>query len=137
MLSVSPEVEAAYRIALQTRERAYAPYSRFRVGAAARFADVAEPVGGCNVENASFGATICAERTALLGAGAAHGKRALEFMVVVTDEKTATPPCALCLQMLAEFAADDTPIYLANASGVQRRYLLRELLPVPFRSFQP
>jgi len=137
MLNVSPEVQKAYEIATAARLRAHAPYSRFQVGAAVKVDGIPTAVPGCNVENASFGATICAERVALTQAIAVHGKRALDFLVVVTGEAQSTPPCALCLQVLAEFAGDDTPIYLGNLSGVQHRYLLRELLPVPFRSFKP
>lgn len=137
MLTVSSAVQLAYDTAIAARARAHAPYSRFQVGAAVKLSGVDAAVPGCNVENASYGAAICAERVALTQTVAVHGKKPIEFLVVVTGEANATPPCALCLQVIAEFAGDDTPIYLGNLAGIQRRYLLRELLPVPFRSFQP
>lgn len=137
-MQVPAEVQNAFQIALMARSRSHSPYSKFKVGAALKIAGVDEAIGGCNIENASFGATVCAERTALFQAVVSQGRPLPEFLVIVTDEAKATVPCALCLQVLAEFAKDDLPIYLGNLkNGVQKRFLLSELLPYPFRQFTP
>ena len=116
--------------AWQAWERAYVPYSRFRVGAALRMRD-GSLMPGCNVENASYSMTVCAERTAICAAvarGAQPGQ--LEALVVVTEAPTLTPPCGACRQVLAEFA-EELPILLANRTN---RHLvdLRSLLPEAF-----
>ncbi len=129
-------VEAALKAALKTRTHSYSPYSDFKVGAALKLKGVDAPITGTNIENASFGATICAERVAIFRAVAEHGKIKPEFLVVVTGEEKATVPCALCLQVLAEFCGDKLPIYLGNEEGIQREVQLRDLLPEPFRSFE-
>jgi len=121
-----PLLEAAWR----AWERAYAPYSRFQVGAALLRSDGSiHP--GCNVENASYGGTICAERTAICAA-AAQGMRpgAMVALVVVTEAETLTPPCGLCRQVIAEFA-EDLPILLANRRARSLHHI-SELLPHAF-----
>lgn len=132
----SNTILAAVKAALKTRKNSYSPYSKFKVGAALKLKGVDQPVTGTNVENASYGGTICAERAAVLRAVAEYGKVKSEFLVVATGEKKATVPCALCLQVLAEFCPDSMPIYLANEKGVQREVRLRDLLPEPFRAFE-
>lgn len=129
-------LEKAYQVALASREKAYAPYSRFSVGAAVKLKGIEEPVPGCNVENASFGGSICAERTAVFQSVARFGKIDPEFIVVVTAESRPTVPCAFCLQVLAEFCRDDMPVYLTNTKGDLMEYRFKDLLPHPFRSFQ-
>jgi cytidine deaminase len=111
-------------------EQAYVPYSRFRVGAALQRLD-GGIVAGCNVENASYPLTLCAERTALCSA-VTQGLRpgGLEALVVVTEAATLTPPCGACRQALAEFA-ETLPILLANRSS-RARYDLHTLLPHAF-----
>jgi cytidine deaminase len=126
----SPVWEALLDTAWQARERAYAPYSGFRVGAALLRAD-GSVVPGCNVENAAYPVAQCAERTAVCAAvsqGMAVGE--MRALVVVTEGGALTPPCGACRQVLAEFA-EDLPILLANRS---ERSLcgLRELLPRAF-----
>jgi cytidine deaminase len=135
-MRVTEAVQQAYEQALKARSHSHSPYSRFKVGAAFKFKGQAEIVAGCNVENASFGATICAERVALHSAVARWGRIRPEFIVVVTGEAKATVPCALCLQTLAEFCADDLSIYLGNEQNLLKHYRLRDLLPYPFRSFK-
>lgn len=135
MVQNPQNVESARSAAWKARENAHAPYSKFKVGAAFQVAGESQPIAGCNVENASFSATICAERVALTSAIAKWGKPKFEFLVIVTDEPKATVPCAVCLQVLAEFVGDDFPIHLANSKGVQQNYKLRDLLPKPFRHF--
>lgn len=137
MITPPADVEKAYQSALMARSRAHVPYSRFRVGAALKLRGVAEAVTGCNVENASFGATICAERAAVVSAVSRHGAFRPEFLVIVTGEDQATVPCGMCLQVLAEFCPDEMPVYLGNERGVLARRELREFLPHAFRAFEP
>ena len=111
------------------QERAYAPYSQYRVGAALRSRSGAV-YEGCNIENASYGATLCAERVAL-AAMVAHGEHDWTHIAIATDANPSAPPCGLCLQMLIEFA-DDGVVILAGNSSITAR-MLRELLPIPFK----
>lgn len=117
--------EAAERV----RDRAYAPYSNFRVGAALLGTD-GSVAACCNVENASFGAGICAERAAL-AALIAQGTRSLELLVIVTDAKDPTPPCGLCRQVFIEFAPA-LPVVSFSAGGGRAQWTLDALLPSPF-----
>jgi cytidine deaminase len=119
--------------AVEARERAYAPYSRFRVGAALLAVD-GTIVIGCNVENASFPAGTCAERVAL-GAAVAAGLRRFAAIAIASDAPTPTPPCGICRQALAEFGMD--LVVLSAGGGGRRnepaaRWTLAELLPHPF-----
>jgi cytidine deaminase len=117
--------------ARQVRLRAHAPYSRFRVGASVRD-DKGRVFAGCNVENASYGLTTCAERNAVAAAVAA-GARRLLALTVVTSALPPAPPCGACLQVLAEFADGDLPITLAGPRGRATRTLrLQDLLPNRF-----
>ncbi len=115
------------------RERAFAPYSKFRVGAAL-LADDGTVVTGCNVESASYGLTICAERTAIVKGGS-EGKRRFVRAAVVADTPTPTPPCGACRQLLWEFAPD-ADVILANLSGTAVTYRMRDLLPAAFDAGQ-
>lgn len=128
----TPRLQKALEAARQARDRAYAPYSNYPVGAALLLKGQEDPVPGCNVENATFGATICAERNALLSARARFGKFTPEAIVVVTQDDPPSVPCALCLQVIAEFSPLDLPIYLANQAGIQEETQLGALLPRPF-----
>jgi cytidine deaminase len=107
---------------------AHAPYSRFHVGAAIEAAD-GRVFAGCNVECASYGLTICAERMAL-GAAVAAGARALRRVVVTTDVDPPAAPCGACRQLLAEFGLD-TEVVAVGPAG-ERRWILRDLLPDAF-----
>jgi len=117
--------------ALEVRRNAYAPYSGFAVGAALRGAD-GRIYSGCNVENASYGATICAERNALARA-VAEGERRFELLVIATSSSPPAPPCGLCRQVLGEFRTD-LPMLLVNPRGEVVRTRLDRLLPQPFTS---
>ncbi len=116
--------------ARRARETAYAPYSNFKVGAAVLTA-AGEIFSGCNIENASLGATICAERVAILTAVAA-GCRDLTALAVVADTPDPVAPCGLCRQVLAEFSPD-CRVLMANTAGRIRLANLKELLPLAFR----
>lgn len=124
----------AFKVALAARNNAHAPYSKFQVGAALKIKGHDDIFPGCNVENASYGATICAERNAILGAVAKEGKIEVEFVVVVCDTKPVTVPCALCLQVLSEFANAEVPIHLADTESIKKTVKFGELLPMPFNT---
>lgn len=115
--------------ARQARECAYAPYSGFKVGAAI-LASNGEIYTGCNVENASYGLTSCAERNAVFKAVCA-GEREFKRLAVVTDLAEPAAPCGACRQVLAEFDLDLTVI-MANTQGEKRITTVRELLPQAF-----
>lgn len=119
-------------LGLQARDamrRAYAPYSKFRVGAAL-LCDDGTVVSGCNVENASYPAGTCAERVAL-GTAVARGHRRFRAIAIASDAPAPTPPCGICRQALAEFGLDLEVISLA-ADESTARWSLAELLPHPF-----
>lgn len=120
--------DALRRAAMDARTNAYAPYSGFTVGAAVRTRSGAV-FTGCNVENASYGATICAERAALAAAVAA-GERELVALVVASGAKSPTPPCGICRQCLAELAPS-LPIR-SYTGGARAEYDLSSLLPDAF-----
>jgi len=115
--------------ALQARENAHAPFSKFRVGAALEDAN-GRIHTGCNVENATFGLTVCAERIAVFKA-ISEGARGFKRVAVVADTETLTPPCGACRQILWEFCGD-IEIVLANLSGKAETLRLGGLLPRPF-----
>lgn len=119
--------------AVEARRQAYAPYSHFAVGAALLTRE-GRIFQGCNVENASFGLTLCAERTALAGAISA-GYRRFTALAVVARGKTAPMPCGACLQILAEFCRPNFVVVTANARDPKTMsvYTLKELLPRIFR----
>lgn len=117
------------KLALQARDRAYAPYSKFRVGAALRCSD-GSVVMGCNVENASYGLCVCAERTAICSA-VAQGHKNFSAIAIATASSPPSPPCGMCRQVLSEFC-EDLPITLINPAGEERHTTLRQLLPSGF-----
>jgi cytidine deaminase len=111
------------------REHAHAPFSNFRVGAAVR-AKSGRIFTGCNVENATFGLTLCAERVAIFKA-ISEGERGFDAVAVVADTDMLTPPCGSCRQILWEFCGD-AQVVLANLKGKVERYRMSALLPKPF-----
>lgn len=122
-------LEDLLRFARQARRRAHAPFSGFKVGAALR-ARTGEVVTGCNVENASYGLTLCAERVAVFKA-VSEGIRRFDAIAVVADSKRLTPPCGPCRQILWEFCGD-VIVHMGNLHGRTRTMRLSELLPFPF-----
>jgi cytidine deaminase len=124
-------LEALLAAARRVRRNARAPYSGFQVGAA-----VLDERGGvhvgCNLENVSYGLTVCAERNAAAAAVAA-GARGLTAVAVVTGARRPATPCGACRQVLAELGGPELPVFLAGATGpVRKRYRLGALLPDAF-----
>jgi cytidine deaminase len=125
-----PEFDSLLRLALTAQARARAPYSRFNVGAAVLGGSgVAYP--GCNVESASYGATICAERSAVVGAVSA-GESAIRACVVVTPTAEPSSPCGICRQLLREFGADMIVFAASSVSDSVYACRLADLLPLSF-----
>ncbi|RUL69724.1 cytidine deaminase [Dyella choica] len=120
-------------LARSVRELAYAPYSRFQVGAALQTGDGCV-FTGCNVENAAYGLCNCAERTALFSAIAA-GYKPGDFIAIAVIADTPEPvtPCGSCRQVLAELCLGDMPVLLANTGGATRQTTVATLLPDGFR----
>ena len=120
--------------ARKARWFAHAPYSHFQVGAAL-LTPTGDVITGCNIENATYGLTLCAERVAVFKA-VSEGQRHFRAVAIVADTEAPTPPCGACRQILWEFCGD-VEVVLGNLERMTARYQLSELLPVPFdgRSF--
>ncbi len=126
-------IEQLIEAARAARERAHAPFSKFKVGAAVEDDD-GRIYSGCNVESASYGLTMCAERVAVFRA-ISEGASQLVRIAVVADTEQLTPPCGACRQVLWEFLGD-SELILANLSGGTERLRLSQIFPRPFdRSF--
>lgn len=123
--------EGLIAAAVDARTRAQARFSRFQVGAALETTD-GQIVSGCNIENATYGLTLCAERVALVKA-LSDGHLAFTRIAVVADTQHPTPPCGPCRQLLWEYCGD-IEVVLANLTGATGRYRLSALLPLPFDS---
>jgi cytidine deaminase len=121
--------DALVEAALAARANAFAPFSKFQVGAAVEDAD-GRIHTGCNIENATYGLTLCAERVAIFKA-ISEGVRKFRRIAVAADTDTLTPPCGACRQILWEFCGD-VEITLANPRGKLETHRLGELLPKPF-----
>ena len=130
-MSATP-LELMLDVARQALANAHAPYSRFRVGACVRSAG-GRLYAGCNVENASYPVTQCAEATAI-GAMVAAGERQIAEVVIVSEGAEPCPPCGRCRQQLAEFATATTRVHLGGPEGVRLTATLGELLPMAFGS---
>lgn len=118
-------VEAASAV----RENSYAPYSKFRVGAAVETKD-GKIYSGCNIESASYGLTVCGERVAIWKA-VSEGEHEFRQIAVVVDTEELTPPCGVCRQILWEFCGN-VPVTLANLSGKSETVMMEDLLPRAF-----
>jgi len=126
---IGPGDEELIRVASLARQRAHAPYSKYKVGAAIR-TKRNKVHSGANVENASYGLTVCAERTAAFAAVNA-GDTAFDAIAIVIDDDRLPTPCGACRQVLAEFSPD-MRVILATTSGKRKVTTLGELLPYPF-----
>ena len=128
-MNLDPAGTALVEAARAARLHAHAPFSRFQVGAALLGTDGRVFIG-CNVENATYGLTVCAERVAVFKA-VSEGCRSFTRIAVVADTNEPTPPCGACRQILWEFGGD-LEVILANLTSGQAVYRLRDLLPYPF-----
>ncbi|WP_442893640.1 cytidine deaminase [Bacillus sp. 2205SS5-2] len=126
----SMEEKTLIQEAITAREKAYTPYSNFKVGAAL-LSKTGEVYWGSNIENASYGLCNCAERTALFKAYS-EGDCEFEKMVVVADTKRPVPPCGACRQVLSELCDGDMEVILTNLDGAIEKVLVKELLPGAF-----
>ncbi|HEV2512714.1 cytidine deaminase [Bosea sp. (in: a-proteobacteria)] len=129
-MTAEPDLDTLFAAALAVRSQAYAPYSRFKVGAAI-LADDGKVYPGCNVENAAYPVGACAEAGAI-SAMIAGGARAIRAIVVIGDGTELVTPCGACRQRIREFAAPETPILIAGPEGIRARFSLAELLPASF-----
>lgn len=129
------EINKLIQAADNIRKNAHVPFSNFRVGCAVLMQDGSVFLG-VNIENASFGATICAERSAMGSIVTAGLQTQVKALAVVTDTEQPSSPCGICRQFLSEFLAEETPIILANSKGQSLRTCLKELLPMSFTKKQ-
>jgi len=124
------DIKELVKLAIEAREKAYVPYSKFKVGAAIEMED-GSVFTGCNIENASYGATNCAERTAIFKA-VSEGHSIMKKIAIVGDMSTYTAPCGICRQVIAEFAAKDIEIVLIKNQDEYIVKTLEEILPGAF-----
>ena len=124
------DIKELVKLAIEAREKAYVPYSKFKVGAAIEMED-GSVFTGCNIENASYGATNCAERTAIFKA-ISEGHTIMKKIAIVGDMSTYTAPCGICRQVIAEFAAKDIEIVLIKNQDEYIVKTLEEILPGAF-----
>jgi len=132
MHTTEQKVEELIQKATDMLDKAYVPYSNFPVGAALLTKE-GEVFLGCNIENASFGLTNCAERTAIFKA-VSEGKMEFDYLVVTGDTDAPISPCGACRQVLAEFCSPDMPVLLTNNKGNKQITTVGELLPGAFKS---
>ncbi|WP_346885239.1 cytidine deaminase [Clostridium sp. UBA4395] len=124
------DIKELVKLAIEAREKAYVPYSKFKVGAAIEMED-GSVFTGCNIENASYGATNCAERTAIFKA-VSEGHTIMKKIAIVGDMLAFTAPCGICRQVIAEFAAKDIEIVLIKNQDEYIVKTLEEILPGAF-----
>lgn len=130
-IELSSEVKLLWKLACRAQKQAHAPYSKFHVGAA--IASGRRVFLGCNVENATYGGTVCAERVAVFKA-VSEGVTKFDTLVVVVPGEGLAPPCGFCLQVLSEFDSGELDIYLASTKKITRHFRLKNLLPHGFRA---
>jgi cytidine deaminase len=123
------DIRRLIELSMEAKEYAYVPYSNFRVGAAL-LTKSGKVYTGCNIENASFGATNCAERTAIFKA-VSEGEKDFEAIAVNADTEHLTFPCGICRQVMLEFSRD-LKLYISNKRGEYREFTLNELIPESF-----
>jgi cytidine deaminase len=120
-----------FKLAVAARNNSHSPYSQKKIGAAILL-DSGEVFSGCNLENASFGATVCAERVAIWKAMSEKPQAKVKQVVVCSDEEIPWPPCGLCRQVLAEFSTKDCEIFCINLKNQERSFLMKDLFPEGF-----
>ena len=134
MKKLPPQLQTLFDAALAAHARSHSPYSGHKVGAAIR-TEEGKIYGGCNVENSSYGATVCAERVAIHKAVSEQGALRIREILVVTDASPPWPPCGLCRQVIAEFAGDrpaDVAVHATNLAGELVTRSFGELFPEAF-----
>ena len=122
-------IDKLFQAALKSRKNSYSPYSNFPVGAAILTSD-GEIFSGCNVENASYGGAVCAERNAVFQAVIQRGKISIDKVLVITDPVAV--PCGFCLQVLSEFAGPQTKVILCSPKEIVEQKSFQEFMPNPF-----
>jgi cytidine deaminase len=131
MITNTFDIPAALKAAAkEAYGKAYAPYSKFHVGAAA-LTTQGNIIQGCNVENASYGLTVCAERNCISHA-VIKGEQSFQMIVIYTEEDKLTPPCGACRQVIAEFFEQSAPVIATNHKNEQQVWSVAELLPDAF-----
>ena len=139
MTLTKSEINTLLDAAQAARENSYSPYSKFKVGAAV-LTDDGKIFSGTNIENSSYGLTVCAERNAIFAAASA-GYRKFKALALITQKlkgQKFNSPCGACRQVMSEFLAPDTPVYIAVFDGKKRTVYLKtfkELMPFPFKKF--
>ncbi len=128
--NASPEIKELFKLANLAREKSYSPYSGHKVGAAILTSN-GILFTGCNIENSSFGATVCAERVAIQKAISELGHIQITAVLVITDASPPWPPCGICRQVMGEFGNKIT-VYMANTHGAYRTLAFHELFPHAF-----
>ena len=123
--------EELYEKAQEIRKKAYAPYSKYKVGAAI-YSEEGHIYVGCNVENISYPCGVCAEAGAI-SSMIAGGDKKISKILVVSHGENLVYPCGACLQRIAEFSTNETIVYVADAKGIQKKHLLQELIPYAFK----
>lgn len=130
---MSDIIQEAFALAKSTREKAFAPYSGFKVGSVIKAKGSDQLFAGNNVENAVNGASVCAERSSVSGMVATLGESDIEWVVVVADFDQPTPPCGVCRQVIFEFCKDpSTPVHMFTLSGERTDSSIGELLPMAY-----
>ena len=131
-ISAKPQLQELFQVALKYQKNSHSPYSKARIASAIRMSD-GSIFGGCNIENASYGGTVCAERVAIWKAVSEGVPTPIQEVFVLSSSETAWPPCGLCLQVMAEFATAGTLVHVSNQSGEKiQSYKFNELLPASF-----
>jgi len=127
---MSTNFEVLLDAAQEAKKNAYAPYSHFHVGAAL-ITEGGKIYSGCNVENTSYGLTICAERNAIFQM-VAEGERKISEILIIGDAKEFLPPCGACRQVMSEFSSKDTIVYMCTQSGEVKKVTMADILPFTF-----
>ena len=128
--AMEKDIKELYEAALDVKKRAYAPYSDFHVGSALRTKN-GKVFTGCNVENSSYGVTICAERNAIFKM-VSEGEQEIFEILVIGDTEKFLPPCGACRQVIAEFSKEDTRVIMCNKKGEFKETTVGEILPFGF-----
>lgn len=131
MLTTNPLIHKLISEAINAQKQAHAPYSTKFIGSSVLWSD-GSITSGCNIENASYGATVCAERVAIWKGISENKNRTIQEIVVVSPSSTPWPPCGMCRQVMSEFASPQTLIHWTDGASVLKSKTLSEMLPETF-----